>query len=96
MVVSGRDGARRWFDVVPAFLRLSEHSSSHIRFAINSAWLAILATSVQAALYLIVTGAIAALVFEKFGVNFLRKAWISVDLIWAAALVLTGVANLLL
>ena len=82
--------------VVPVFLRISELSSGHVHFASDSAWLAILATSVHALSYLIVTGAIAALVFEKFGVNFLRKAWINVDLIWAAALILTGIANLLI
>lgn len=80
--------------VVPVFLRISEHSSPHSHFATNSAWLAIWATSVHTISYLIVTGAIAALVFEKFGVNFLRKAWINVNLVWAAALILTGVANL--
>ena len=80
--------------VVPVFLRTSEHSSAHIHFASNSAWAAILATCVHAVSYLIVTGAIAAVVFEKFGVNFLRKAWINLDIIWAAALVLTGVASL--
>jgi hypothetical protein len=82
--------------VVPVFLRMSDHRSPHNHFANQSVWLGIVATSVHAVSYLIVTGAIAALVFEKFGVNFLRKAWINVDLIWAAALVLTGVANLLI
>jgi hypothetical protein len=82
--------------VVPVFLRISEHSSEHHDLASSSAGLAVLATSVHALSYLIVTGAIAALVFEKFGVNFLRKAWINVDLIWAATLVLTGVAGLLI
>lgn len=82
--------------VIPLFLRISEHNASPMHLASDSVWLAILATSVHAVSYLIVTGAIAALVFEKFGLNFLRKAWINVDLIWAAALVLTGVANLLI
>ena len=80
--------------VVPLFLRISERGAPHMHFASNSIWLAILATTVHAASYLIVTGAIAVVVFEKFGVNFLRKAWINVDLIWAAALVVTGIANL--
>lgn len=82
--------------VVPVFLRMSEQNSPHIHFASNSARVAVLATSIHAISYLIVTGAIAAVVFEKFGVNFLRKAWINVDLVWAAALVLTGIANLLI
>jgi hypothetical protein len=80
--------------VVPVFLRISKHSSPHPDFASSSAGLALLATSIHALSYLIVTGVIAALVFEKFGLNFLRKAWINIDVIWAAALVVTGITNL--
>jgi len=39
-----------------------------------------------------VTGLLAVVVYEKVGVRFLRKAWVNLDLIWAVALVLTGVA----
>jgi hypothetical protein len=31
-------------------------------------------------------------VYEKVGVRFLRKAWVNLDVIWAVALVLTGIA----
>ena len=81
--------------VVPVFLRISEHSSPHVHHA-SAVWTSISATAVHALSYLFVTGAIAAIVFEKFGVDFLRRAWINVDLLWAAALVLTGVTNLLI
>jgi len=82
--------------VVPVFLGMTEHNSIHLHLANNDAWVAFLATTVHAVSYLIVTGSIASLVFGKFGVNFLRKAWINVDLIWAVALILTGLASLLI
>ena len=40
--------------------------------------------------------AIAAIVFHKLGVGLLRKAWINLDLIWAAALIATGTLTILL
>jgi hypothetical protein len=56
----------------------------------------LLAALVHSAGYLLVTGAIAALVYERIGLGFLRRGWINLDLIWAAALVITGCATLLL
>ncbi len=46
--------------------------------------------------YLAVMGLIAVLVYEKLGLQLLRKAWINLDLIWAAALIATGVATAVL
>ena len=57
---------------------------------------AITATVLHAASYLLVTAAVALLVFEKLGVGVLRKAWFNVDLIWATALLGTGVATLVM
>jgi len=85
--------------VVPVVLAMAgspgepKHTHLHPQ---SSAGLAFLATAVHATSYLIITGAIAVIVFEKLGVNFLRKAWINLDLIWAIALIGTGVANLAL
>src|SRR3954469_18488831 len=55
-------------------------------------WNGLLATLVHTTGYLLVTGFIAVIVYEKVGVRFLRKAWVNLDLIWAVALVVTGVA----
>jgi hypothetical protein len=44
--------------------------------------------------YLLVTAALAVVVYETVGLGILRTAWINLDLIWAAALILTGVATL--
>jgi hypothetical protein len=46
--------------------------------------------------YLAVTGILAVLVYEKLGLRLLRTAWINLNLIWAAALIVTGVLTLLL
>jgi hypothetical protein len=35
-------------------------------------------------------------VYERFGLRFLRRGWINLDLIWAVALVVTGLATLAL
>ena len=40
--------------------------------------------------YLAVTGFVAWVVYEKLGLALLRKAWLNLDLIWAAALLVTG------
>jgi hypothetical protein len=58
-------------------------------------WGGVWATAVHTLGYLLVTGVIAMIVYEKVGVRFLRKAWVNLDLIWAMALVLTGVAMVL-
>ena len=55
-------------------------------------WDGIWATLVHTGGYLLVTGLIAVIVYEKVGLRFLRRAWVNLDLVWAVALVLTGVA----
>jgi hypothetical protein len=54
------------------------------------------ATAIHGASYLLVTAIVAWLVFAKLGVGLLRSAWINVDVIWAAALILSGVLTLAL
>jgi hypothetical protein len=48
------------------------------------------ATLVHTAGYLLVTAAVALLVYQKFGLALLRKAWLNLDLVWAVALIATG------
>ena len=57
---------------------------------------AMTATILHAASYLLVSAVLAVLVFEKLGVGILRKAWFNVDVLWATALMGTGVATLVL
>jgi hypothetical protein len=57
---------------------------------------AVLASGLHAMGYLLVTALVSLLVFEKLGVGILRKAWFNLDLIWAAALIGTGILTLVL
>jgi hypothetical protein len=81
--------------VLPVFLGMAapvEGASCHVPGAASpSAAAAVAATLVHGAGYLIVTAAVAWLVFTKVGVGILRKAWFNLDLIWAVALIATGV-----
>ena len=85
--------------VVPVWLQGREaiHGThaGHVQAAADLAS-GITATAVHGASYLIVTALIAWVVFAKLGVGLLRSAWINVDLIWAAALIVSGCLTLAL
>jgi hypothetical protein len=53
------------------------------------------ATLVHTVGYLSVTALVALLVYRKFGLALLRKAWFNLDLVWAAALIVTGCVALI-
>jgi hypothetical protein len=53
--------------------------------------LMLLAVGAHTAGMLGVTTAVAVLVYEKFGLALLRRAWLNVDLLWAIALFIAGV-----
>jgi hypothetical protein len=53
------------------------------------------ATVMHSAGYLLVTGLIALIVYQKLGLRMLRTMWINLDLIWGGALIVTGVVALL-
>ena len=86
--------------VVPVFLGMSvadDGGHTHHMAATGAATgSALLATGLHAAAYLVVTAFIAVLVFEKLGVGILRRTWINLDVIWAGALVATGMLTLVL
>jgi hypothetical protein len=62
----------------------------------GAGWLALLATLVHAVGYLMVTGAIAAVVYYRLGLGLLRRAWINMDRLWAGALIATAVLVVIL
>ena len=64
--------------------------------AAASAPVALAAVAVHTLAMLATTGVIALAVYEWFGVAFLRKGWINLDLIWTAALVATGLILILM
>jgi hypothetical protein len=82
--------------VAPIFLRMAapntQPSCHMVKTSAPAA--AALASGLHAIGYLLVTAIIALLVFEKFGVGILRKAWFNVDFIWAVALIGTGALTL--
>ncbi len=47
-----------------------------------------------AAAMLAVAAALAVVVYQKFGVEMLRKAWVNLDLLWAAAFVAVGITTM--
>jgi hypothetical protein len=56
----------------------------------------LMATAVHGAGYLAATALVAALCYETIGLAFLRKAWVNLDLVWAAALIVTGIVALMI
>ena len=85
--------------VLPAFLGMTAPaegaSCHHMGAGSPTVAMAIAATLVHGAGYLIVTAAAAWIIFAKLGVGLLRKAWFNLDLIWAVALIGAGVVTLL-
>jgi hypothetical protein len=65
-------------------------------FAAVSPVAALLATGVHTIGYLAVTGLVAWVVYRKFGLGLLRKAWLNLNLVWVAALVITGLVTLVM
>jgi hypothetical protein len=65
----------------------------HMLMISGGPWIGALAVAVHTLGYLVITGTVAFVVYEKLGLNLLRKAWVNLDLIWAVALIVTaGVA----
>lgn len=64
--------------------------AAHAGVAAPVAWSSLAATIVHSAGYLLLTGALAVVVYEKAGLRLLRSAWINVDVLWAASLLITA------
>lgn len=52
---------------------------------------AVTATMVHSIGYLAITAIVAVAVYERLGVAILRRVWVNVDLVWAVALIATGI-----
>jgi len=67
------------------------HHNMHMAQMVSyGPWTGALAVAVHTLGYLLVTGTVAIVVYEKLGLNLLRKAWINLDLVWAVALIVTA------
>jgi hypothetical protein len=77
-------------------VQAADHMAGHHHSsAAASPLAAVLATAVHTGAYLAVTGLIAWVVYSKLGLSVLRKTWFNLNLVWAAALVVTSVVTLL-
>lgn len=73
----------------------AEHAAA-IGAAASTPLLGLAATAIHTLGYLLVMGLIAVIVYEKVGLAILRKAWFNLDIVWAVALMITGVVTLTL
>jgi hypothetical protein len=87
--------------VVPVLLgRSTVHAASDVaghHMPVSTTPLAaLIATGIHSAAYLAVTGLIAWIVYSKVGLAILRKAWLNLNFVWAAALVVAGTGTLVM
>ncbi len=93
--------------LVPVLLKLSSPAepmqgmdghADHAAHAVGTAGPALLADLAAVGLHtlamFLAMGAIAVVIYEKFDVMILKRAWFNVDLLWAGALVAAGVVTL--
>jgi hypothetical protein len=79
--------------VLPVVMKLpaTPHSHQHgVHDPLTGLW----ATLIHTLGYLALTGAIAIVVYRKFGLALLKRAWVNLDLVWAVALIGTGLLAL--
>lgn len=77
---------------------LTAHSqhAGHVNASIPyGAWPAFWAVTVHTVGYLLTTGTVAFIAYRWVGLGLLRRAWVNLDLVWAAALVVAAFAALL-
>jgi hypothetical protein len=85
--------------VLPILLGITTASTAHAGHqhampGVPGAIEGLAVTVVHGVGYLAVTALVASLVFEKLGLNLLRRLWFNVDLAWATALMVTAVVTL--
>lgn len=80
------------FMLLPILLGMSATHAGHEMHApaLSSGWAGFLAVAIHTFAYLLVTGAIAWIIYTKVGLAILRQAWFNVDRIWAISLILTA------
>jgi hypothetical protein len=71
---------------------MAVHASPRAASIVNLDTAALIAPLVHTLGYLVVTIALAWLVYEKLGLRILRRAWINVNAVWCGALIVAAVA----
>ena len=86
------------FMLLPILLGISAIRYDHEMHVphVTNGWAGFLAVVFHTLAYLLVTGAIAWVVYSKVGLAILRRAWFNVDRIWAISLILTAGLTLLI
>jgi len=82
--------------LIPVVLPLCLAASPGGALTLDALPVALAAVGVHSLAMLTVTGVIAVVVYQWVGVDFLRRGWINLDLLWSIALVLTGLLLLVL
>ncbi len=72
-----------------------DHAASDVRLDVLSIPQSALAILVHVGAMLLVMAVVAVVVYDRFGVAILRRAWINTEALWAGAFVLAGVVTLL-
>jgi hypothetical protein len=86
--------------LVPILLKLSSTSGGNqdmtlIAYTASfSPWQGLAAATLHTVALLIVMALVAIVVYERFGVGFLHRAWFNVDLLWTVTLLVAGVITL--
>ena len=82
--------------LIPVLMPLAQGGEhAHHMPVTHSLWIGSLAVLVHSLAMLIATGIVALTVYEWAGLDFLRRGWINLDLIWTAALIGMGLWLLL-
>jgi hypothetical protein len=82
--------------LIPVLMPMAEAGEhAHHMPATPSLLVATLAVIVHSLAMLVTTGVVALIVYEWVGLEFLRRGWINLNLIWTAALIFMGLWLLL-
>lgn len=82
--------------LLPVTVAGVDHPATGLAAAAAGARATLLAVGVHTVAMLVMMAGLALVVYDSVGVGILRRTWVNVDLLWAAALVAAGVAVLLL
>jgi len=77
--------------LAPVVLGLPDSDARHA-----TPWAGFAVLGIHTVAMFLVMGLVAVVVYQTVGVALLRRAWLNLDLLWALALVLAGVATLLI
>jgi hypothetical protein len=83
--------------IAPVILGLRASQSGHDDMAMLSGGpidIAAVGLAVHVAAMIAVMGAIAFFVYERIGLQVLRRAWLNTDQVWAGAFILAGLVTL--